>query len=133
MSRLRAASPYLLGSLLVVTGTIHFAFPKPYDGIIPGFVPGPPRFWTYASGLLEWACAAGIFAPRTRHHAATATALLFVAVFPANIEQAVNAHGTGRVLALARLPLQLPLLMWAWQVRRASAPGARPESLARSR
>jgi uncharacterized membrane protein len=125
VSRLRASSPYLLASLLTVTGAVHFAFPKPYDGIIPGYVPGPARFWTYASGVAEWACAAGIATPRTRGTAATATAVLFVAVFPANVEQAVNAHGVGRWLALARLPLQIPLLLWAWQVRRASAPDAR--------
>ncbi len=120
MPRLRQASPQLLAALLTVTGLVHFVFPKPYDGIIPTFVPGPPRFWTYASGLLEWACAAGLFAPVTRRRAATATAALFVAVFPANIDQAVHAHGAGRWFALARLPLQIPLVLWALQVRRAA-------------
>ncbi|MCU1590942.1 MAG: hypothetical protein JWP11_2198 [Frankiales bacterium] len=125
MPRLRHASPYLLASLLTVTGALHFAFPKPYDGIIPSYVPGPPRWWTYGSGVVEWACAAGIALPRTRRATAAATAVLFVAVFPANIKQAVDAHGVGRVLGLARLPLQIPLLLWAIQVRRASAAAAR--------
>jgi len=110
---------------MAVTGALHFAFPKPYDGIIPGYVPGPARFWTYASGILEWACAVGVATPRTRRTAATATAALFVAVFPANIEMAVHAHGAGRWVAYARLPLQIPLVLWAWQVRRASAARAR--------
>jgi len=133
VARLRTASPYLLAGLMTVTGFLHFVFPKPYDGIIPGFVPGPPRFWTYASGLLEWVCAAGVANPRTRRTAAVATALLFVAVFPANIQQAVHAHGTGRWVAYARLPLQVPLVLWALQVRRASAAGARSTSPDRSR
>lgn len=103
---------------MTTTGALHFAFPKPYDGIIPGYVPGPPRFWTYASGVVEWVCAAGVAAPRTRRAAATATAVLFVVVFPANVQQALDAHGAGRWLALARLPLQVPLVLWALQVRR---------------
>ena len=125
MSRLRTASPVLLGGLLTLTGALHFAFPKPYDGIIPGYVPGPPRAWTYGSGVVEWICAAGLLAPRTRRRAATATAVLFVVVFPANIEQAVHAHGVGRWIAVGRLPLQIPLFLWALQVRRASAGGSR--------
>lgn len=125
MSRLRTASPYLLGSLLTVTGALHFAVPKPYDGIIPGWLPGSPRAWTYGSGVLEWVCAAGIFAPHTRRPAATATAALFVAVFPANVEMAVHPGGVPRWIAIARLPLQIPLLLWALQVRRASGRDAR--------
>jgi len=129
----RAASPYLLAGLMIVTGALHFAIPKPYDDIIPGYVPGPARFWTYASGLLEWACAAGVAHPRTRRKAATGTALLFVAVFPANIQQAVHAHDASRWVAYARLPLQVPLVLWALQVRRASGAVARRESPDRSR
>ncbi|GAC1609290.1 MAG: DoxX family protein [Mycobacteriales bacterium] len=133
MPRLRAASPYLLAGLMTVTGFLHFAFPRPYDGIIPSVLPGPPRLWTYASGLLEWACAAGVAHPATRRRAGTATAVLFVAVFPANIEQAVQTHGAGRWIAYARLPLQVPLVLWALQVRRASAAVVRSASPDRSR
>lgn len=118
---------------MTVTGALHFIVPKPFDGIIPSYIPGPARFWTYASGLLEWACAAGVAHPRTRRTAATATAVLFVAVFPANIDQAIHAHGAGRWVAYARLPLQVPLVLWALQVRRASAADVRRESPDRSR
>lgn len=128
MPRLRALSPYLLGGLLTVTGLAHFAFPGPYDAIIPHFLPGPRRFWTTVSGLVELACAAGLVAARTRRTAATAAAVLFVAVFPANVVQAAQAHGVGRWLALARLPVQIPLVLWALQVRRASADDVRSGS-----
>jgi uncharacterized membrane protein len=119
--RLRVASPYLLAALLTIAGAAHFLFPEPFDRIIPGFVPGPPRFWTYASGVVEWACAAGLVPAATRRRAATSTAVLFVAVFPANIDQAVHTHGAGRWLALARLPLQVPLVLWALRLRRTTA------------
>jgi uncharacterized membrane protein len=125
MGRLRTASPYLLAGLLTTTGVLHFAVPKPYDGLIPAWLPGSARSWVLGSGVAELACAAGLYLPRTRRHAATATALLFVAVFPGNIEMAVHPGDTPRLLAFARLPLQVPLLLWALQVRRSSGAGAR--------
>lgn len=122
---LRRASPYLLSAVLATTGVLHFAVPKPYDGLIPAWLPGEPRQWVHASGVAELLCAAGLLPTRTRRHAATATALLFVAVFPGNIEMAVNPGDTPRWLAIARLPLQVPLVLWALQVRRASGGAAR--------
>ena len=125
MQRLRAASPYLLAAVLTTTGVLHFVKPEPYDGLIPTWLPGSARSWVSASGVAELVCAAGLYVPRTRRPAATATAALFVAVFPGNIEMAVHPGDVPRWLALARLPLQVPLLLWALQVRRASAAGGR--------
>ena len=125
MQRLRASSPYLLAAVLTTTGVLHFAKPEMYDGLIPAWLPGEARSWVLASGVAELACAAGLYLPRTRRPAATATAALFVAVFPGNIEMAVHPGDVPRWLALARLPLQIPLLLWALQVRRASAAGGR--------
>ena len=121
MGRLRTASPFLLAALLATSGVLHFAVPEPYDALIPGWLPGTARDWVHGSGVAELACAAGLCAPRTRRQAATATAVLLVAVFPGNIEMAVHPGDTPRWLALARLPLQVPLVLWALQVRRASA------------
>lgn len=118
MTRLRTASPYLLGGLLLGTGTLHLLVPGPFDGIVPSFLPAP-RLWTYASGVVELACAVAVLARPTRRRGALAVALLFVAVFPANLQMALDAHSTaGRAVALARLPLQVPLVLWALQVRR---------------
>ena len=125
MQRWRAASPYLLAAVLTTTGVLHFAKPESYDALIPAWLPGSARAWVLASGVAELACAAGLYVPRARRHAATATAVLFVVVFPGNIEMAVHPGDTPRWLALARLPLQVPLLLWALQVRRASGRGAR--------
>ena len=125
MGRLRTASPYLLAATLTTTGVLHFAVPEPYDGLIPEWLPGSARSWVLGSGVAELACAAGLYAPQTRRRAAVATALLFVAVFPGNIEMAVHPGDVPRWLALARLPLQVPLLLWALQVRRASGADAR--------
>ncbi|HVM27473.1 MAG TPA: hypothetical protein VM433_07345 [Mycobacteriales bacterium] len=118
--RLRTASPYLLAALLVGAGTTHFLAPGPYDAIVPSFLPAP-RAWTYGSGVVELLVGAAVAAPRTRRAGATAAAVLLVAVFPANVQMALDPGDVPRWLAVARLPLQVPLVLWALQVRRASA------------
>ncbi|MBL1108468.1 hypothetical protein JK361_28425 [Streptomyces sp. 5-8] len=114
-------SPLLLAGLLAGMGVAHFAAPRPFDAIIPRRLPGSPRAWTYASGAVELALAAGIAAPRTRASAAKAAAAFFVGVFPANVQMAADwRHRPAplRAAALARLPLQLPLVLWARGVAR---------------
>ncbi|MCZ0208451.1 hypothetical protein AB0F45_28120 [Streptomyces achromogenes] len=114
-------SPLLLAGLLAAAGAAHFAVPRQFDAIVPRSLPGPPRAWTYGSGAVELALAAGIAAPRTRATAAKAAAAFFVGVFPANVRMAVDwRHRPAplRAAALARLPLQVPLVLWARGVAR---------------
>jgi uncharacterized membrane protein len=119
MSRL---SPYLLAATLAGVGVTHFRSPAFYDQMVPPELPGPPRAWTYASGAAELALAVAVVNPRTRRRGALASALFFVAVFPGNLQMARNAEGPkAQALTYARLPLQLPLVRWAWRVSRASA------------
>jgi uncharacterized membrane protein len=112
-----------LAGLLTVTGATHFAFPRFYDPIIPPALPGRPRDWVLASGAAELACAALIAHRRTRRFGATLAAVLFVVVFPANIQMGVDWSRQGAVKATigwARLPFQFPLVWWALRVRRSS-------------
>ncbi|MFJ9821297.1 DoxX family protein [Streptomyces sp. NPDC101151] len=114
-------SPLLLAGLLAVAGVAHFAAPRQFDATIPRMLPGSPRAWTYGSGAVELALAAGVAAPRTRAVAAKAAAAFFVGVFPANVKMAVDWRhrpAPQRTAALARLPLQLPLVLWARGVAR---------------
>ncbi|MEU2624141.1 hypothetical protein ABZ642_39545 [Streptomyces sp. NPDC007157] len=109
-------SPLLLAGLLATAGAAHFAAPKSFDATIPKALPGSPRAWTYGSGAVELALAAGIALPRTRKAAARAAAAFFVAVFPANVQMAVDWQQRPeplRTAALVRLPLQIPLVLWA--------------------
>lgn len=78
-----------LAALLATTGVLHLAVPKPFDRIVPRSLPGSPRTWTYLSGVAELAVAAAVAHPRTR-----------------------------RAIAYGRLPLQAPLIAWAWRVSR---------------
>ncbi|MFJ1896037.1 MULTISPECIES: hypothetical protein [unclassified Streptomyces] len=121
MSR-TSRSPFLLAGLMAGAGAIHLAVPKVFDGTVPRILPGTPRAWTYGSGVVEFALAAGLVHPRTRSVAARATAGFFVAVFPANVQMALDAwHSPAlpKAAALGRLPLQIPLVMWARKVARA--------------
>ncbi|KOU55902.1 membrane protein [Streptomyces sp. MMG1533] len=109
----------LLAGLLAAAGVAHFATPRSFDATIPRSLPGTPRTWTYASGAAELALAAGIAAPRTRRAAALATAAFFVGVFPANVKMAVDwRHRPAplKAAAIGRLPLQVPLVLWARSV-----------------
>lgn len=112
-------------TLLVGTGVLHFVRPEFYDALIPPFLPSP-RAWTYGSGVAELGCALAVAVPRTRRRGALATAVLFVAVFPANIYSAIEPGDLPRWAALARLPLQIPLVLWALQVARRAGAG-RPD------
>ncbi|MFJ4898398.1 DoxX family protein [Streptomyces sp. DT20] len=126
MSR-TSRSPFLLAGLMAGAGALHLAVPKVFDGTVPRILPGSPRAWTYGSGVVEFALAAGLVHPRTRPIAARATAGFFVAVFPANVQMALDARhspAVPRAAALGRLPLQIPLVMWARKVARAE--GASP-------
>jgi uncharacterized membrane protein len=106
---------------LATAGVAHFAVPRQFDATIPRALPGAPRTWTYASGVAELALAAGVALPRTRRIAARAAAAFFVGVFPANVQMAVDWRHRPtplRAAALARLPLQVPLVLWARGIAR---------------
>ena len=115
------APAYRIAALLLGVGTVHFVAPKPFDDIIPVELPGSPRFYTYASGVAEVGIGALLMAPRTRRFAALAAAALFVAVFPGNLNMVRlwwDKPWPMRIFALARLPLQIPMITEALKVRR---------------
>ncbi len=120
-SRTRAAAAVALAALLLITGTWHFASPHGFESIVPRFL-GSPSFWVRLSGVGELACALALVVPRSRRAAGWATAALFVVVFPANVDMAVHAwqgHGS-TLIAYGRVPLQIPLVLWAIYVARGS-------------
>jgi uncharacterized membrane protein len=121
--RLRDGWALALAALLVIAGILHFVSPESFESIVPRLLPGSGRFWTYVSGVAEIVIGIGVAVPATRRVAALCAAILFVCVFPANIQNAVDASSRATsefVITLLRLPLQIPLVWWAWQVRRRS-------------
>ena len=120
----------ILSSILLVPGILHFVAPKPFDSIVPEELPGDRRTWTYASGAAEIGLGAAVLVPRLRRRAAGLAALLFVAVFPANVNMIrlwVNKSAAMKWIAWGRLPLQIPLIALALIVRRGAPKTAAPE------
>jgi uncharacterized membrane protein len=114
---------YRIAALLLGVGTVHFVAPIPFDEIIPAELPGSPRFYTYASGVAEIGIGGLLLVQRTRRLAALAAAALFVAVFPGNVNMCRLWWGKPwpmRIFALARLPLQIPMITAALKVSRNS-------------
>jgi uncharacterized membrane protein len=112
-----------IAALLLGVGTLHFVAPKPFDGIIPVELPGSPRFYTYASGVAEVGIGVALLVPRLRRSAALAAAALFVAVFPGNVNMCRlwwDKPWPMRIIALARLPLQIPMVTAALKLARDS-------------
>ncbi|GAB89994.1 DoxX family protein [Gordonia rhizosphera] len=110
-----------LAGMLLTIGTLHFVVPKPFDDIIPEEIPADPRTLTYASGAAEVAIGAGLLVPKTRRTAAAATAALFVAVYPANLNMVRlcwDRSPAMRAVAIGRLPFQFPMIWAAYRVWR---------------
>lgn len=114
-------SAMLLAGLLASAGVGHFVAPRGFDAQIPRSLPGSPRAWTYVSGAAELTVAAAVAHPRTRRVGGLAAAALFVAVFPGNVTMAYRwRHKPAplRAAVYARLPVQVPLVLWARAVAR---------------
>ncbi|MGZ4513777.1 MAG: DoxX family protein [Mycobacterium sp.] len=114
---------YRVAAMLLGVGTLHFVAPKPFDAIVPAELPGSARFYTYASGVAEVGVGAALLPRRTRRLAALAAAALFIGVFPANVNMCRlwwNKPWPMRIAALARLPLQIPMITTALKISRNS-------------
>jgi len=113
-----------LAALLFGAGTMHFVVPKQFDVIVPAELPGSARFYTYASGVAELSVGASLLVPRTRRLGGLAAAALFISVFPANVNMVRlwwDKPWPMRLAAIARLPLQIPMVVQAVKVWRSPA------------
>lgn len=118
-----ARSARRLAALLGGMGILHFVAPKPFDSIIPAELPGSARTYTYLSGVGELATAGLLAVPRTRRWGGTVAVALFLAVFPGNLNMVRlwwDKPWPMRLAAIARLPLQIPMITEALKVRRLS-------------
>jgi len=125
MSRLRARAPLGLAGVFGVAGLLHFLRPAFFDALMPRLLPARlHRPLIYGSGAAELACAYGLV--RRTRWAGTASTAVLLAVWPANLQMALDA-GSGRNpggmdsrwTAWGRMPLQLPML---WAARQAAHP-----------
>ncbi|HKC69700.1 MAG TPA: MauE/DoxX family redox-associated membrane protein [Bacteroidia bacterium] len=107
---------YIMVALYVAAGIYHFVNPRMYQKIMPTYLPWHMPL-IYISGVLEIAFALLLLPESTRPVAAWLVIGLLVAIFPANIQMAVNwwqRQNPKLWIAILRLPLQAVLIYWAW-------------------
>lgn len=117
-----------LALLFAFTGTGHFLRTEQMAGMLPPWIPSRLGL-VYLTGVLEWAGAVGLLVPRLSRAAGLCLIAFVILVFPANIYAALNrvemgGHELGPMYLLARAPLQLLLIGWAyWFAVRRQAEG----------
>ena len=120
-------SRIVLAAFFIAAGVLHFLKPRPYESIMPEALPAH-RELVYLSGLAEIAGGAGVLSPRTSRLAGWWLIATMLAVFPANINMAVDAERFEDIpepLLWARLPLQAAIVYWIWRVAVRPTSGAR--------
>ncbi len=106
----------IMGALYIGAGTLHFLVTPRYAAIVPSYLPAH-RAVVLISGAAEILGGIGVLLPATRRPAAWGLVLLLIVVFPANVTM-ITEHSRFPSVPLwaawLRLPLQLPLIYWAW-------------------
>ena len=117
--RRRKLARLLLAGLFIGAGVNHFISPEPYVWIIPPYLPWALAL-VYVSGAAEIIGGIGLLFTQTRKIAAYGLIALLVAVFPANINGALQGTSvSGDIpswLLWLRLPFQTVLILWVYCV-----------------
>ena len=137
-----------LSALLLTSAMKHFRDPGFYRQVVPDYLcrdeqgsPATPPAsaavastrplavmtrdeWIALSGLVEAGAAVGLLIPATRRVTATGVAALFGVFLSGHVDAIRRAYGPDgspvqRKVHTARLPLQVPLILWAWSLRNA--------------
>jgi uncharacterized membrane protein len=130
-----------LSALLLASAGKHFRDPAFFDQVVPGFLcrddsGGRPNGslavfsreeWVAVSGLLEAGAAVALLVPATRRGAAGCVTVMFALFLAGHAEALRSAWGPAgtplrRTAHTLRLPLQAPLIAWAWSLA-AGKPG----------
>ena len=134
----RTTSAVALSALLLASAAKHFRTPRFYYPVVPDYLcrmdepgsrPNGPlavmsrEEWIATSGLLEVTAGVGLLIPATRKVAADATTAMFAAFLAGHIDALRRAYGpkgtaAERRIHTVRLPLQIPLILWSWSLRK---------------
>lgn len=102
--------------IYVAAGIYHFVAPGFYKKIMPPYIPYHMEL-IYISGVFEIGLGLLLLPASTRIYAAWGLLALLVAIFPANIQMAINFYQRKHPylwVAYLRLPLQVLLIWWAF-------------------
>ncbi|MFF1385050.1 hypothetical protein ACFVWT_15930 [Arthrobacter sp. NPDC058288] len=137
-----------MSALLLASAMKHFREPAFFHQVVPEFLcrddsgtrPNGPCAvmtrdeWVAVSGLIEAGAAVGLLVPATRKAAAVGITAMFTAFLAGHVDALRRAYGPAgtpaqRQVHTARLPLQVPLIIWAWSLRK---PAPRSHTLRRA-
>ncbi len=93
---LRHITALALGLFFIKIGVDHFLDPVWFEPIVPTVL-GHPRFWVYASGVVEIALGIGLIIPFTRRKAGGLLAIFLVLLYWANVNMWINDIEIGGV------------------------------------
>jgi uncharacterized membrane protein len=115
---------YLVATLFIAGGVMHFVKPKVYREIVPPVFPAPEAI-VALSGVAEIAGGVGVLVPATRPAARVALAALLVAVLPVHVYMVADPKFlriAPRWVWWARLALQFPLIAWVLKATKDDPP-----------
>ncbi len=113
---------YLMGLFYVVAGINHYVHPAMYLAVMPPYIPWPLGM-VYVTGIAEVLGGIGVMIPdgfvfsRTRAGAAWGVVALLICIWPVHINMCLHPGmfpGVPLWAIWVRLPLQIPLIAWAW-------------------
>jgi uncharacterized membrane protein len=118
MNKYKEIFRVVLAISIIVVGVTHFIIPEPYVKIMPQQLPYHLGL-VYLSGFYEILGGIGLLVPPVSQAAAWGLIALFIAVYPANINMAVNHIQLEHIpnspwVHVVRLPFQAVLIAWAW-------------------
>ncbi len=113
----------IAGVAMMTIGLLHFLKPASFVQIVPTWLPAA-LLLVYISGAAEIAGGLGLLLKPVRYYAAIGLVLLYIAVFPANVNMAIhNIQPEGsphipQLLLWLRLPFQALFISLAWWFRK---------------
>ncbi len=116
MQKVKTILKYLFAIFFVLAGLNHFLNVDFYMKIMPPYLPWH-LFLVYLSGVCEIALGLLLLIPKFTSLAGWGLIALLFAVFPANINMAVNPQlfpEFSPMLLWLRLPIQFVLIAWAY-------------------
>ena len=108
----------ILAVCMVVAGVLHFVATEPFVKIVPGILPFPAAI-VYVSGVIEIILGIMLLIRPLQAIAAWGLVALFIAVYPANLNMAINGIELEGIpntwwFQAIRLPFQFVLIAWAY-------------------